>query len=499
MKKIVLLLTIAVVLSGAAWGQGFPPDPADMPGPFGVINTFGPGAVNSVFDSFYAVPTVSTESRYSAGIFTSMIDDFIDVNKYDPKIGTFGFVGGYPSMAYDPTAGTGGVNQTDYITGDASNPNYAISFGLGKSIKDYYLGLYYGGSMVHATGTKNIPADTERSQVNWGNKLAVLLGTPGYGAFRFDMILDTSTQEEKSNGDVVASTRNFAPSLALSWGGVQLAGLDPYITIGYEFPDQYVWGTTSPHKELTYTGSSVLGLQAGLAKNFDSSSSLSGDVLMALTFGGNYKGDGEAAPALGLGAGSFSIKQDGGFGIMGRAAYKKIIDLGQFAFGFKPRVALGYYADNSAKLSGDVKVDGGTSNFFELNTGIDLGFKYQPFAKFAFYTGASLQVFDWRTINNSKQNTSTWAVDGFMFSENNWRNMAGPRYALGIGTTYTPVNNLVIGAGLNTFTDKLVTVDLTDMTVKSGTWWGSNANNIGSFAASLFANMTFDLTVSYKF
>ena len=509
MKKIVLLSVIVLLLSGAAWGQAAfnPPDNGKLPD-FTDSTTFVSGSITGLFDLFYAVPTVSTESRYSAGIFTSMIDNFIDVNNYDPQIGTFAFVGAFPSLPYDPgdpslsIPPSGGINDTDYLTtGDpnAPNPNYAISFGLGKTIKNYYLGVYYGGSMVHAKGDKNVTApDTESSEVNWANKLAVLLGTPAYGAFRLDFIMDTSTQTTKNDGDIISDTRGFAPSLALTWGGMQLAGMDPYVTVGYMFPEQRIWGTPSPHKELTYTGISLLGLQAGLAKNFDSTSSLSGDVLAAVAFGGNFKGDAEA---LGLGgAGKVDQKQDGAFGLMGRAAYKKTMDFGQFAFGFKPRAALGYYADNTGNQSGDTKIDAGTNNAFEFNAGVDLGVRYQPFAKLAFYSGASLQILDWRTVSNSKSKGGMWAVDGFMFSQNNWNNVAAPdRYILGFGTTYTPIKNLVIGAGLNTFTDKLVTFDLTNMTVQSGSWWSGNQNNIGSFAASLFANMTFDLTVSYQF
>jgi hypothetical protein len=66
-----------------------------------------------------AVPTISTEARYSAGRFGSYIDDFISVNDYDPAVKTFFFLGGFPASSE--------VNNTD-------NPSYDLSVGLGKSL-----------------------------------------------------------------------------------------------------------------------------------------------------------------------------------------------------------------------------------------------------------------------------------------------------------------------------------------------------------------------------
>lgn len=497
MKKGILLFLAVLALSGVAWAQVGPgiDHPFDVLGPPAILG-FGPiMSVGALFDVFSAVPTVSTEARYSAWRYGSDIDDYIDVNFYDPNIGTFFFLGGFPS--------TTNVDSTGVLTGN----DYTISFGLGKTLKSFYLGAYYGGGLVNAWGVSdNLSPVSKYSGYAWRNNLALLLGTHGYGAFRLDMVLDTDTESLKSGGDLVAKAREYAPSFALTWGGIQLAGMDPYITIGFGFPDKYTWGD-GDGKTLTYTERAIFALQAGVNYDLSDSSSLSGDLVIGGLFGSRLKGDKEAEPVYFAGAsGKYDIKEGGAFGIGLKAGYAKKFDFGKFGMGVKPKVAIGY-SRNNRSISGDVTQKNPSDNMFELYSSLDLGFKFQANSKVALFTGASLQLFDYTRFShsggNSKNKTKAWALTGIGWDSTAWamNNNGGPSNILGFGMTVTPVKNLVIGCGLNTFMDKLFTVNLRDMQVDTGDYWddAASANNFVGALGELFNNLKFDLTVSYKF
>ncbi|MCL2412385.1 MAG: hypothetical protein FWC97_12165, partial [Treponema sp.] len=62
MKKVIILAVIALFIASTAWAQV--------------------AVTNSAFDVFTTTGATSVEYRYSQGIFTSMVDDFIDVNHF---------------------------------------------------------------------------------------------------------------------------------------------------------------------------------------------------------------------------------------------------------------------------------------------------------------------------------------------------------------------------------------------------------------------------------
>jgi hypothetical protein len=491
MKRIVLSLTVTLLITAMAWADPDPTTPpsAGTPTPLnGFVNTnsFLDG---DYFDAFYAPRTLSTEARYSAGIFSSDVDDFIDVNSYDPKIGTFFFLGGYPSVDTN-------VKDTNILTNTGSAKNdYAVSFGLGKTINSLYLGVYYGGSFVYSHGT-NTGGDPDNATSNtvWRNNLAVLVGTSGYGAFRFDLIMDTEKDKATSNGDTTQIERWESPSIALTWGGLSIAGLDPYVTLGYRFPYKFAEGD-GKGKETTTTEESLLGLQAGVSYDLSENSSVSGDFIIGGEIGGSKSGDYQ---------GDFDEGYGGVFLIALQGAYSQTLEFGKVSVGFSPNLALGYKVDNSADISGDTEVDAPSDNYFELTTGVDLGVKFQATRTIAVYTGASLRFFDWIVKSHSggdtEDDSGEWGIDGIRWSSANWAILTEAN--LGIGMTISPAQGLVIGCGLNTLLDKFFMVDLEKMQVRSGDFWntgGSTPFNIGSYLGYAFNNLTFDLTVSYKF
>ena len=483
MKKTTLFIIILLLLCGTAWAQLYPNPTLPTP------NIGNKEAINwqgGLFDSFYASSMMSTESRYSAGIFTSDIDEYLDVTLYDPYIGTFLFMGGYP--------GGNNVDDTDYLTG-VGNPRYAVNFGFAKTLSCYYLGIYYGGSFVDAYGGFNEFYDETYSSSAWQNNLALFFGTPTIGAFRLDLLINTETNKIKIDDpgqEEFDKERVDPPSIALTWGGIKLAGFDPYITVGYRFARKETAGheVSGSYKEASYTAESKFGIQAGVNYDICENSKVFGDISFVRAFAEKYSGDDEIIAGLDSG------KYDGGWGIGLRAGYKRIFDFGKFSTGFSPGMVVAYTSDKYSDSAPAYSV-------LELCAGVDFGFKYQLHPILAFYSGASLQVFDWVTRRDSNSDDTEWFFGGFFWDNRKWNSTSSADNSyLGFGMTVTPINNLVIGAGLNTFLDKFVLVDLTRMSVETGEFFDrdkNNPNNTGTWLGSIFQDIKFDLTVSYKF
>ena len=484
MKKIILFC-IVFLLCSSVWAQLYPiPNPGQdvldlIPSGKEALNWRG-----GLFDSFYAPSVLSTESRYSAGIFTNDIDEYLDVTLYDPKIGTFLFMGGYP-------AGNS-VNDTDNIT-----HNYAVNFGFAKTINCYYFGIYYGGSLVDVGGGfKAYPASQNAtySSSTWQNNLAVILGSPFFGAFRFDLKMNTKTEKDLIDDTSLDQYRKDAPSIALTWGGIKVYGFDPYITVGYKFAEKEVLGgpdSFGAYKEGTFTGGDKFGVQAGVNYDFNENSKVWGDISFVKAFSDKYSGDEEII-------GADPSKELGGWGIGLRAAYKRIFNFGKISAGLSPGLFVAYTTDSyNHDPSNDI---------LEICTSVDLGLKYQHCAKLAFYTGASLQILDWVVSLHSDNDDSGWFLGGFAWDNRKWSTASllssNATSYLGFGMTVTPVKNLIIGAGLNTFLDKFVVFDLKRMSIETGEFFDdtkNNPNNTGTWFGNLFNGIKFDLTVSYKF
>ena len=511
MKKITLLLAIILAASGVVWAQVIPgiPDPTVTGGTqhAGDIYSALRPAGEKLFDRMNVVPTISTEARYSAGIFGSMVDDFIGVNSYDPQVGTFLFLGGYP------TDYTSTVDETDNLTDGTGSKDYEISVGFAKTIKSIYMGLYYGGSFVYASGDSFKPESPtkDRSYYRryWNNDVALLIGTQRAGAFRLDMALNTYTRKNIYDGDITGKIREDAPMFALTWGGMKLAGLDPYVTMGFKLPDQMIWGDHVGDKYYEAKGKEggAFGFQAGVNYDFNDHSSVSGDMVILGQFGSKVSGDrtiaNTLAPGVLSGSGdSFEVKTDGIFLMGFRTAYKHTVNFRKFSFGFKPNLSLAFFNDKSDNISGDYIYDAPDYKSFELKTGVDMGIKYQPSRVFAFYTGAGLTFFDLQTTHwkggTAKYDNRYWFINGISWDPEKLAKGTN----LGFGMTITPVNNLVIGFGLNTVLDKLIGINLREMKFDTnGTFWQDaiDANNSAGAAAAFFKGWTFDLTVSYKF
>jgi hypothetical protein len=445
MKKIFLGLVIAIAITTAVSAQ----------------------AIIGDMYNLSAVPTTSTEARYSAGRFSSDVDDFIGVNDYNPDIGTFFFLGGFPD----------------------GNPGYELSAGLGKSLGASYLGFYFGGSLLSASGTDDgldvgEARPTGTATAAWDSSIALLFGNASLGAFRLDLLLNAIDTSTTYDGKLRASTGE-STTTALSWGKSLNENASAHATLGIVWPN--------------YTGSNLDKLNG--AKKTETY--IGGGLALA---GGFSAGDLSADLTLQFGfpdktvVGSDESTIDAPFWTFADLGYGKTLNLSdQFSIGFKPKasIALRIWDPNVKPAQGD-SIDTPAETTFEVLAGIDVGLKYKLKESWTLYTGASLQIFDWYAWGvsggDAKAGGGGWNFDGLAFDTTKWANNS----TLGFGLVYAPSANLSVGAGLNTVLDKFISIDLQNMQVSTNNPFG-DADNFLTAAGNVFAGMTFDLTLSYKF
>ncbi|MCL2792970.1 MAG: hypothetical protein FWD87_07745 [Spirochaetaceae bacterium] len=537
MKKLYFLALTLLLVSSVAWAQTNPPTvtyPVGFPSPIPVVS--GPQApfLGGVFDFFSATDATSVENRYSQGIFRSTVDDYIDVLEFDPNIGTFFFLGGFPEgeLGYD-----------------------VINFGAAHTFNFGYLGIYYRGHLVNAEGHSvttfarpgdlslglagNLPAGAadfveKSSERTWENRLALIYGTENIGAFRFDTIFSSYTYISSREGDNLAGNTNLNQSIrgagigpeprrafALTWGGMEFAGLNPYITVGYQLPQRIRWSQDVNHtsdpanpnvrtNEHKVSQGSILGVQAGAIHD---ATGLWGDLVFARTGGVTetldwHEFDGTAPVAR-------TWERSTGNTIAGglRAGYLQTFDAGKVSFGFQPTMQVGIRRFNNSETRTDsrpgfnnVDYDGWSSRDFEFSAELDAGLKFQANSVIALYTGTSIRLFEYFSRKHTGGSYHKLHADNTSYIdtrvENKWWTFNGFEWLVPevkLGMTVTPNENLVIGAGISNITNRLFKADMAEMSVESGEWFdmADHDNALNQFL-HMFNDIRFDLTVSFR-
>jgi hypothetical protein len=463
MKRIVLCLVVALVITGAAAAQDATPQ-----------------GITGEKLNFSAVPTLSTEARYSAGRFGTDIDNFIGVNDYDPNIGTFFYLGGFPSDE--------AVDDTDNLV---DNNDYVLSAGFAKTFKKFYAGLYYGGNLFFANGNDNgaEKPSTDATAV-WNSNIALLIGTSSIGAFRLDLILDATDKSVSYDGKKTSGTGDGTVT-ALTWGK-KINALSPHASLALRWPDYELSAAADGTQKTETTSNGVFVFKGGTGLTLDETSSLSADLTIQSNFGTHYKG-----VTTGSIGGPFWTFIDLGYG-------KEITLSDSFALGVHPFSTIGFRI-YSPQLKGDLNPSNAEvpkETTFQWLIGLDLGAQYKATEKFTLYTGATLNVFDWVAWGVSggdqKAGGGAWKIDGLYFDSDKWNNGSSH---LAFGGVIAPSKQLSVGFGLTSLLDKLFYIDLARMEAGPGSFWGdvygtqSEIDGVGRF----FNGLTFDLTVSYKF
>jgi len=515
MRKILVFLVIVLTISGTVWGQ----IPSDNKLYRDFYRHYG-NIYSSVFDftdMYNAVPATSTESRFSAGRFDSYMGGFADTRGYNPDIGTFFFMGGFP--------GSSNIGDTDYLTPgnpmeNPSGPNpffpggsYAVSMGLGKTINDnLYMAVYYGGSMVDAFGqtTKNENDSNKYDTFNfftWRNRMAVLFGINGMG-FRFDLLMFNPLSQKISfeDGKEVIIQNRHGSGFALTWGmdrdafssvaqsmGIKADKFSPYVKLGIKGSDTGVI-TQNDGKKMTALSGSKWGFLTGTGYPLSDTSGLWLDFLLGGQFKKSLSGDSEEL------AEEKPYRDGGSFGIGLRTGYYNSLDVGNLTIGFGPYMRLGstYVSrylnkdENSDKYPAD--------NFLNFRMVTEIGLRYRAGSKFAFFTGAGLQIleFNLRSLPGGKDEFKSkereWELFGIDWEDH--KMLAGGD--LGFGMTFNPNEYITFGFGLNSILDNLIKVNIKRMSVEAGPFWGADYDSISSWAASIFDGVKLDMTLSVR-
>ena len=480
MKKIGVMLAIVLIACGSVWAQ------VDFP-------------------DFNAVQTKSVEKQYSAGLFDSDVDNYIDPTFFDGQIGTFMFAGGFHNGYSIPT-----FNVYQYPDPPAPTPlgtlpiSDTISVGFAKTLgTDKYLALYYGGSFVNAWGSKEMGDkddssrpdydDAERDAV-WRNKLAVLFGLGNMG-FRFDLIMDNTTDHtERTAGKVETQSINDAAAIALSWGANFNDKIFPWVKFGFQFPDTEVRTSLDADgkvdKKATRSEGAIFLFNAGASIDLNETSSFSADLNVGGLFPTSYKGDKDVVGSLPGYVDDDPSKDNGAyttggaFGIGLDADYTKVLTFGEnTTVKFSPNLGLAFGSASNNDSRADDKVPSNT--VFVLGAGIDIGGEYR-YDKIALYTGLGLRFFEWTHYGylggKTKNKDTDWEFRGLAWDPDAFGNTSGN---LRFGLTFTPIEGLVFGAGVTVpvFNPVLMNVG------------AANATGYGTFWTSGVASVT----VSYKF
>ncbi|GHV88548.1 hypothetical protein AGMMS50267_09080 [Spirochaetia bacterium] len=447
MKRSILVLAIAAVVAGGVWAQT----------PGAGLTDDDVWAVQDRLPGFSAFGAESIESASSGGRFSSDIDNYIGVNDYSQDIGTFFFLGGSTDVG-------------------ATNGDGAIHFGIGKTLgADNYLGLYYGGLLLKASGGNDGADDPNKvATTTWGSNLAVLFGNNAIGGIRLDLLLNQGNAPITDVTTTAAGNKysydGKGLTAALSWGK-NIGALDPHATVGFKFPDTQKSYDADGKVAGTITENSALYVNLGTYITLSDTTSASVDLDIVNGFGKTTKNE---DPSLkGTAGGEFS-------GNLGLGISKKANLGDKITVSAKVPLDVALAIVNANDVKGDpADVDKAAERYFGLKAGLNLGAKFQATEKFAFYTGIKLPAFNW-TVNSWAEGDDQKKDDDPTIKATDWAveifgsGSSFPKVELGL--TFTPVENLVIGLGLNSLVNS------------NANTWSLNPANWGG-----------KLAVSYKF
>jgi len=467
MKKVLLVLMVAMLAAGVAWGR----DLGDIIGDdyqdgsiADQMPTLPPGWLLDPdlerIDAgrgfgrqlgLTAVPGggLSVEARNSAGLFRSNVDHFIDPRWHNPEAeGNFMFVGG------------------DF------NSSPAINFGFSTTVGGMYLAFFYGGHFVYGAGFREIDAGLDETDervraADWRNNLAVLLGIAGMG-IRLDVVVDTGSRAESSRDgntgdDTVTRTRSAdavdgrGSSIALTWGA-NLGQIAPWVRVGYRFALERE-RTAEDNDDSDYmvtTSGGAIEVAGGARFIMSETTAVGGDIWFAGHFAdrrrGSYGGyafddrggaGGDGSGGIGFGLGAYVLHR---------------VDAGPAALAFRPTLDFGL-----STRSGNWSTDDGTTSddgqglgerWTTLRANFHVGGRVQATERISLFTGASIRLFDWTTWANTDGDDdgadatlSAWGFHGVNIGD------------LNLGMTFTATENIVFGLGLNNFARRLFNVE----------------------------------------
>jgi hypothetical protein len=346
-----------------------------------------------------ALRSTTAQSSASAGRFGADIDNYMGTRSWSGITFDrhFFFLGGRYQGTVTPSIG------------------YAVRFG------EYYLGLYFRGTVVqgdntHHNGTWDSEWDTDgngSSGFTLDDTAAVLFGVPGIGGFRFDWIASDASgaanpRFERFKGvtrsyngqtvDYAQGTSSGSMAFLLSYGGLFIGNLKADATVGYATSESVnvTGGQIGPHIfKFNQTQNSKIYLKLGLGYNLNDTSSVDGDYSLILMPGRQWEQT--------IGYAGTSLKAEGNFQHIINLNYSKTFNFDdKISMKLKPNLNFDILSEKDIYETESGKVDNGRQTTVKIIPSIAVGLQYKAAPKLSLYTGTTIQLFDYAIKDGEK-------------------------------------------------------------------------------------------------
>jgi hypothetical protein len=287
------------------------------------------------------------------------------------------------------------------------------SLGYATKFGDYYLGLYFRGTVVQGRDTHhNAPWDSNwdkdgngESGFTLNDNFALLFGVPGIGGFRFDWIANDSAgisgadfvkfkgQTKAFNGqtvDYAEGNTSGSMSFVLSYGNVFLQNLKVDASLGLATSDStkvtggQVGGDVF---KFTQDANSRIYAKLGVGYNLNDTSSVDGDYSIIIMPGEKWEQT--------IGAAKTSKEAEGNLQHLINLNYSKTFNLDEkFVLKIKPNVSFDILAEQDIYETESGKVDNGSRTTMTLIPTAAVGLQYKAAQKLNLYTGATVTLFN---------------------------------------------------------------------------------------------------------
>jgi len=448
-RKILLLLTAALLVAGTAWAQTSPSE--TNPNFNGNTPVAAPtaGLGRHGFTKSYTVDGPSTtEASSSAGRFGSDADDILDVRYYDPskELLFLGF-------------GSDSSNRTD------------AQVGFSKKFGDIYAAIFYQGNLGNVTSGKQSFFWNEFVQYEpvlyrntvLRNNVALLIGLADMG-FRLDAThSSTITRYRYDDRDLLpeaykATSNDKATdrgTLALSWGA-KFDKIHPWAELGYVFGGRYTNHEEGDGYSYTQeiTWAQQAGISAGAAYELAEDRSVGAALAYRYLFPEveKYTGiiplkDGISSepPTWAWGDSENLNRRFGGYAYSVDAYYSQTLDYEVLTVKFKPE--LGYASTYLSKdiVGGSIEWADNADRWITVDGKVKVGVEIRPTNRTSFYAGSEIKVFAytrWDQVRSGEDEKnpavkSSWRVDGI--------NVETPT----LGMTFSPSEKATAGISLS--------------------------------------------------
>jgi len=432
MKKIAILLAMALVIGTMAWGQA------------------------------------STAAGLSAGLFTQDADSIVNPRFYNPDLGNFLFFSAAPNAS---SAGT-------------------INMGYATQFSNIYLGVQLRGALLSGQGARDKGIQEEpKDDINYPNghtgwepetiesfynrdiNLSVLVGMANMG-FLLGVTVPGETSKvtvvgktDKDDGSIDALERIVTSGTRFDLGWGMKGTLAPFVTVSYKFPglDQKEATETTDKENVNAvsfktTSGSYFGIRAGADYALDEGKTVGGE----LTFTNYFPAVSQRSFAGTIENGDKTELKDsedkyGGTVSAGiNAFYKQTITMDTVSIGFKPQLDFSF-SNESRSWTGDVE---NKTNFGERRTDLSLttavGMKWQVREKLGLLAGTNIRLFQW----NTRADTGTEQEVGEKQASLDARESGWTIYGVNVGAptlglSFTPTEKLNIGLNIKPFINGL--------------------------------------------